>query len=157
MSTTEHQGLGISLVPVLVGFIAGAPAGALMKAAVDKGVAAGNEELVASTWMSTSLGTPTLQVAMRSEAHAALGNCFLRGERDEVCKLVLHLAGGNPDQLQSALFIIRQTETTHGKADVVVSELFRQSLNRLSSRRADFPKRTREKWLMPLLRANGAL
>ncbi|MHA7304562.1 hypothetical protein ACX80E_04840 [Arthrobacter sp. TMN-49] len=33
MSTTEHQGLRISLVPVLVGFIAGAPAGALMKAA----------------------------------------------------------------------------------------------------------------------------
>ncbi|MHA7304559.1 hypothetical protein ACX80E_04825 [Arthrobacter sp. TMN-49] len=86
---------------------------ATVHAAVDKGVAAGNEELVASMWMSTSLGTPTLQVAIRSEAH--------------------------------------------GKADVVVSELFRQSLDRLSSRRADFPKRTREKWLMPLLRANGAL
>ncbi|SFR71318.1 hypothetical protein SAMN05428970_1161 [Agromyces sp. CF514] len=117
----------------------------------------GYETLVAARWFGSRGDLRPAQRTTRNAAHRALGHAYGSARHaPQVVEIVDRLVDGTDrTRLESALFVVRHTRTTGGLARVSVDEDFHPALRVISRRRGELPPALVERWVLPLLEANG--
>lgn len=116
-------------------------------------VRTGRTVLERAGWFDPVGRSPSVHEVMRRAAHRAIGHAYPT-QSGAVNAIVEQYVRGDASELASSLFIIRHTESTHGRADIKVDDSFAPALRQLSRRRQELSHADR-RWLRSLLEANG--